>query len=163
MLGLRAALRAFAVTAASVILTAFVGPIALAEVNLPVPTVNQSAVAARGFFYVGGHYIGEPGKHIMQGQIYVEVLAPKVQQRPYPLVLIHGAAQTATNWMGTPDGREGWAEFFCRARLCCLHDRCPLLTPNGPFYSAICLPDPPNSAGKSFFGSPSREGKTVSA
>jgi hypothetical protein len=72
MLGLRAALRAFAVTAASVILTAFVGPIALAEVNLPVPTVNQSAVAARGFFYVGGHFIGEPGKHIIQGQIYVE-------------------------------------------------------------------------------------------
>jgi len=27
-------------------------------------------------------------------------------------VLIHGAAQTATNWMGTPDGREGWADFF---------------------------------------------------
>jgi len=27
-------------------------------------------------------------------------------------VLIHGAAQTATNWMGTPDGRKGWAEFF---------------------------------------------------
>jgi hypothetical protein len=27
-------------------------------------------------------------------------------------VLIHGAAQTATNWMGTPDGRPGWADFF---------------------------------------------------
>src|ERR1700730_16176631 len=30
----------------------------------------------------------------------------------FPLVLIHGAAQTATNWMGTPDGRPGWADFF---------------------------------------------------
>jgi pimeloyl-ACP methyl ester carboxylesterase len=48
----------------------------------------------------------------MQGQIYVEVLAPKDVRRPYPLVLIHGAAQTATNWMGTPDGRKGWAEYF---------------------------------------------------
>ncbi len=85
---------------------------ALAEVKLPVPAVDQSAVAKRGFFYVGGHYVGDPGKHIMQGQIYVEVLAPKVQKRPYPLVLIHGAAQTATNWMGTPDGRKGWAEYF---------------------------------------------------
>ena len=37
---------------------------------------------------------------------------PKDVQRPYPLVLIHGAAQTATNWMGTPDGRKGWAEYF---------------------------------------------------
>ena len=94
------------------ILAAFIGPAALAEVKLPVPTVDQSAVAKRGFFYVGGHYVGEPGKHIMAGQIYVEVLAPKAERRPYPLVLIHGAAQTATNWMGTPDGREGWADFF---------------------------------------------------
>jgi pimeloyl-ACP methyl ester carboxylesterase len=85
---------------------------ALAEVKLPVPAVDQSAVAKRGFFYVGGHYVGEPGKEIMEGQIYVEVLAPRQQRRPYPLVLIHGAAQTATNWMGTPDGRKGWAEYF---------------------------------------------------
>jgi pimeloyl-ACP methyl ester carboxylesterase len=112
MRGLTAALRAFALTATFVILAAFIAPAALAEVKLPVPTVDQRAVARRGFFYVGGHYVGEPGKHTMQGQIYVEVLAPKEERRPYPLVLIHGAAQTATNWMGTPDGREGWAEFF---------------------------------------------------
>jgi pimeloyl-ACP methyl ester carboxylesterase len=80
--------------------------------RLPVPAVDQSAVGQRGYFYVGGKYVGEPGKEIMQGQIYVEVLAPKDVRRPYPLVLIHGAAQTATNWMGTPDGRKGWAEYF---------------------------------------------------
>ena len=80
--------------------------------KLPVPAVDQSAVALRGFFYVGGKYVGPPGQEIMQGQIYVEVLAPKDVKRPYPLVLIHGAAQTATNWMGTPDGRKGWAEYF---------------------------------------------------
>src|SRR5262245_20134767 len=45
---------------------------ALAEVKLPVPAVDQSAVAKRGYFYVGGQYVGEPGKNIMQGQIYVE-------------------------------------------------------------------------------------------
>jgi pimeloyl-ACP methyl ester carboxylesterase len=48
----------------------------------------------------------------MDGQMYVEVLVPKEVRRPYPLVLIHGAAQTATNWMGTPDGRKGWADWF---------------------------------------------------
>ena len=80
--------------------------------KLPVPTVDQSAVAQRGYFYVGGKYVGEPGQEIMEGQIYVEVLAPKDVRRPYPLVLIHGAAQTATNWMMTPDGRKGWAEYF---------------------------------------------------
>jgi pimeloyl-ACP methyl ester carboxylesterase len=80
--------------------------------KLPVPAVDQSAIALRGYFYVGGQYVGDPGKEIMQGQVYVEVLAPKDVRRPYPLVLIHGAAQTATNWMGTPDGRKGWAEYF---------------------------------------------------
>ena len=80
--------------------------------KLPVPTVDQSAVGQRGYFYVGGKYVGEPGKEIMRGQVYVEVLAPRDVRRPYPLVLIHGAAQTATNWMGTPDGRKGWAEYF---------------------------------------------------
>src|SRR3954468_4926411 len=85
---------------------------AQAEVKLPVPAVDQSAVALRGYFYVGGKYVGELDKEIMQGQVYVEVLAPKRVRRPYPLVLIHGAAQTATNWMGTPDGRKGWAEYF---------------------------------------------------
>jgi len=80
--------------------------------KLPVPALDQSAVALRGYFYVGGKYVGEPGKEIMDGQAYVEVLAPKDVRRPYPLVLIHGAGQTATNWMGTPDGRKGWADYF---------------------------------------------------
>jgi pimeloyl-ACP methyl ester carboxylesterase len=80
--------------------------------KLPVPAVDQSAVGQRGYFYVGGKYVGDPGNRIMQGQTYVEVLAPKAIRRPWPLVLIHGAAQTATNWMGTPDGRKGWAEYF---------------------------------------------------
>jgi pimeloyl-ACP methyl ester carboxylesterase len=80
--------------------------------RLPVPAVDQSALGQRGFFYVGGKYVGEPGKEIMQGQAYVEVLAPKDVRRPYPLVLIHGAGVTATYWMGTPDGRKGWADYF---------------------------------------------------
>ena len=44
--------------------------------------------------------------------MYVEVLTPRRPRSRYPLVLIHGAAQTATNWMGTPDGRPGWADYF---------------------------------------------------
>src|SRR5712691_2610985 len=87
-------------------------PIWAGPPKLPVPAVDQSAVGQRGYFYVGGQYTGEPGKEIMQGQVYVEMVAPKDVRRPYPLVLIHGAAQTATNWMGTPDGRKGWAEYF---------------------------------------------------
>src|SRR5882724_6346942 len=94
------------------LLSGLVAAAAQAEVKLPVPAVDQSAVAKRGYFYVGGKYVGEPGKEIMQGQVYVEVLTPKDARRSYPLVLVHGAGQTATNWMGTPDGRKGWADYF---------------------------------------------------
>jgi pimeloyl-ACP methyl ester carboxylesterase len=97
----------------AVLLPAFaVAPARAEPPKLPVPAFDQSAVAKRGYFYVGGKYVGEAGKDIMDGQIFVEVLAPKDVRRPYPLVLIHGAAQTATNWMGTPDGRKGWADYF---------------------------------------------------
>src|SRR5262245_18446340 len=80
--------------------------------KLPVPAFDQSAVGQRGYVYVGGTYIGEDGKNIMRGQAYVEVVAPKDGRQPYPLVLINGNAQTPTNWMGTPDGHKGWADFF---------------------------------------------------
>src|SRR6201987_632814 len=78
----------------------------------PVPAYDQSATARRGFFYIGGGYVGEPGKQLMHEQMYVEVLTPRRPRSRYPLVLIHGAAQTATNWMGSPDGRPGWADYF---------------------------------------------------
>ncbi len=74
--------------------------------------MDQSAIVRRDFFYVGGEYAGPPGQEVMHGQMYVEKLAPREPRRPYPLVLFHGAGQTATNWLGTPDGRPGWAEHF---------------------------------------------------
>jgi pimeloyl-ACP methyl ester carboxylesterase len=76
----------------------------------PVPTID--AASSFGYFYAGGHYVGESGKQVMQGAMYVEVMRPRKVSQPYPLVLIHGAAQTATNWLGTPDGRKGWAQYF---------------------------------------------------
>lgn len=79
---------------------------------VPVPVHDQSALGARGYFYVGGRYTGDAKQQVMSGQMYVEVLVPRQVRRPYPLVLIHGAAQTATNWIGTPDGRQGWADYF---------------------------------------------------
>jgi pimeloyl-ACP methyl ester carboxylesterase len=72
------------------------------------PPVAQHTPATREFFYVGGKYTGE----IMADQMYVEVLRPARVTRKYPLVFFHGLAQTATNWMGTPDGRPGWADYF---------------------------------------------------
>lgn len=83
-----------------------------AQAQKPTSPTSASPIYERSFFYAGGSYVGEPGKEIMKGQMYVERLAPRETRHPYPLVLIHGAAQTATNWMMTPDGRKGWAEYF---------------------------------------------------
>lgn len=71
----------------------------------------DSAIHSESFF-VGGTYTGAGPTQVMQGQMYVEALTPKRISHPYPLVLIHGGAQTAMNWMTTPDGREGWARWF---------------------------------------------------
>ena len=73
---------------------------------------QQPPAAQHGYFYVGGHYAGAGTNEVMTGQMYVEFLRPARVTRKYPLVLIHGAAQTATNWTGTPDGRAGWADYF---------------------------------------------------
>jgi pimeloyl-ACP methyl ester carboxylesterase len=80
---------------------------------LPGCAVPDAATGAlREVFFVGGAYVGEPGKEVMRGAMYVEHLRPAKTTRRYPLVLISGTAQTAVNWMTTPDGRTGWAQYF---------------------------------------------------
>jgi pimeloyl-ACP methyl ester carboxylesterase len=80
------------------------------DTPLPIPTID--AAASVGYFYVGGRYVGASDTQVMQGAMYVEVLRPRRVVHRYPLVLFHGAGQTGTNWLGTPDGRRGWAQYF---------------------------------------------------
>ena len=80
------------------------------DTPLPIPTID--AAASVGYFYASGRYVGESGAQVIQGAMYVEVLRPRRVAHRYPLVLIHGAGQTGTNWLGTPDGRQGWAQYF---------------------------------------------------
>lgn len=98
-----------AVLIAMQVLAAFVLNVYAQSPKEPTKSVTNYA---RDFFYVGGAYVGDPGKQIMRGQMYVERLQPRQVKNRYPIVLIHGAAQTATNWLSTPDGRKGWADYF---------------------------------------------------
>ena len=66
----------------------------------------------RETFFVGGTYVGSEAARVMQGQRCVESLRSDTGTQPYPLVMIHGGGQTATNWLTTPDGRPGWATWF---------------------------------------------------
>ena len=71
-------------------------------------------IAKQGMFFVGGQYYTSSidGLKYMSGQMYVEYQIPEVVTHPYPIVMIHGAAQTASNFIATPDGQPGWAQFF---------------------------------------------------
>src|SRR5215216_5372919 len=64
------------------------------------------------YFFVGGQYVESKTGPLMQGQMYVERYTPERRTQPYPIVMIHGAAQTGSNFTGTPDGRKGWAQYF---------------------------------------------------
>ena len=80
-----------------------------------IPTASLNNVARHAFFYAGGKYVGELGPNkesTMGGAMYVEVMVPKQIRSPYPVVLLHGAGQTAADWLQTPDGRPGWAYNF---------------------------------------------------
>jgi pimeloyl-ACP methyl ester carboxylesterase len=71
-------------------------------------------IARQGYFFVGGRIDSSIEGSPMVGQMYVEFQIPQKLEHPYPIVMIHGGGQTGTNFTGTPDGREGWAQFFLR-------------------------------------------------
>lgn len=73
----------------------------------------------QGFFWVGVRKEKVPtipeGGTAIRGQMYVGFELPKKKRHPYPLVLVHGGGGQATDWMGTPDGRDGWLDYFVAA------------------------------------------------
>lgn len=73
---------------------------------------DPRTASAHGYFFVGGTYAGTRDSQVMDGQMFVERIAPAHAAKHFPIVMISGAGQTAVNWMGTPDGREGWAQYF---------------------------------------------------
>ncbi|KAJ5997767.1 hypothetical protein N7499_005839 [Penicillium canescens] len=77
--------------------------------------------AQRSYMYVGGQYIlNSAGQHVFADQMYVEKLTPAAGvTKPYPIVFIHGQAQTGTNWLNKPDGGEGWASYFLSQGYAC--------------------------------------------
>ena len=86
----------------------------------PLHQKTLEAFASRTYFYTGGQYVNHtlPTSNIsqqyMEGQIYVEHLVPGQVTKSHPIVFIHGNAQSGTNWLNTPDGREGWASRLLR-------------------------------------------------
>src|SRR5262245_58106646 len=72
------------------------------------------SLARDGFFYVGVKTTDIKGRTFVTDQMYVEVRIPAKQTRPHPIVMVHGGNRSGTDYTGTPDGREGWAQYFVR-------------------------------------------------
>src|SRR5262245_15574034 len=83
---------------------------AFAALGLAGCATNQDV--RTGYFFVGGQYVESKTGPLMERQAYVEYFMPAARTKPYPIVMIHGAAQTGSNFTGTPDGRKGWAQWF---------------------------------------------------
>jgi pimeloyl-ACP methyl ester carboxylesterase len=77
-------------------------------------TQQPLSIAKQSYLFAGGKYTTVDNRRVMTGQLYAEFQIPSKRTRPWPIVMVHGAGQTGTNFTGTPDGREGWAQYFLR-------------------------------------------------
>jgi pimeloyl-ACP methyl ester carboxylesterase len=72
------------------------------------------ALARDGYFYVNAKTVSAGGKSYISDQMYVEERIPARRTHRYPIVMVHGGTMSGVNYTGTPDGREGWAQYFLR-------------------------------------------------
>jgi pimeloyl-ACP methyl ester carboxylesterase len=72
------------------------------------------SIARQGYLFAGGKYSTVNGRRVLSGHLYAEFQIPSRQTHTWPIVMVHGGSQSGTNFTGTPDGREGWAQFFLR-------------------------------------------------
>ena len=74
-------------------------------------------LAEWSYFWIGVERAELARGTVVNGrQMYVEYMVPArpIDQagHPYPIVMVHGGGGQGTDWMGTPDGRPGWATYF---------------------------------------------------
>ena len=78
------------------------------------PAKGPITIADQGFFWVGVERRQMPYGTIPSGQMYVQYQIPARQKHRWPVVLVHGGGGQGTDYLGTPDGRPGWATWFLR-------------------------------------------------
>src|SRR3954451_8711535 len=74
--------------------------------------VGPLSIAKTGHFFAGGKYVDGKDGQVLAGQSYVEYYLPSNQTHPYPIVFIEGCCPSGAPYMGTPDGRDGWGQYF---------------------------------------------------
>jgi pimeloyl-ACP methyl ester carboxylesterase len=74
--------------------------------------IGPLSIAKTGHFFVGGKYVEAKGGQVLAGQSYVEYYIPTNRTHPWPIVFIEGCCPSGAPYMGTPDGRDGWGQYF---------------------------------------------------
>ena len=88
----------------------------LAQSRSAATAANTSLdLAEWSYFWVGVERADLARGTVVNGkQMYVEYMIPARVRHAYPIVLVHGGGGQGLDWMGTPDGRPGWATFLAQ-------------------------------------------------
>jgi hypothetical protein len=112
------------------IVTAFI----LGALATPALAADDIVLRGMGSFHIGGRIAEVKGKEVrmivrqpggpltkldpngkyMVEQMYVQYFLPKNKKGKLPLLTWHGGGLTGVTYESTPDGREGWVNFFIR-------------------------------------------------
>jgi pimeloyl-ACP methyl ester carboxylesterase len=66
----------------------------------------------------GSRYVGYTTQAAANGSVdvlnpmFVQYLLPARTRHKFPIVFIHGGGGQGTDWLQTPDGRDGWVDYF---------------------------------------------------
>jgi len=55
---------------------------------------------------------GDNGSLNVTNAMFVQYMLPAEKRHEYPIVMIHGGGGQGTDWLETPDGRDGWSDYF---------------------------------------------------
>ena len=76
-------------------------------------SVGGSVLYSEGTFDVANYYTSRDGSSLHVDHSNVLYQIPE-DDNHLPLIFLHGYGQSRMGWMTTPDGREGWSDFFLK-------------------------------------------------
>jgi pimeloyl-ACP methyl ester carboxylesterase len=67
---------------------------------------------------LGARFVGytteaaDNGSLDVRNPMFVQYVLPANRRHQYPVVMVHGGGGQGTDWLETPDGRDGWVDYF---------------------------------------------------